>query len=125
MPKLMDLVRRRQAAASQTASGGVVPAAVQVLEAKRRQEAGAALIDVREPEEWRGGHAPHAVHMPTGQVLARLEEIPRHREVLLICRSGNRSGQVQQALLARGFTNVLNVHGGMLAWREAGLPVEP
>lgn len=93
-------------------------------EARRRQAAGGVLIDVREPSEWRNGHAPGAALIPLGELPTRLGEVPRDREVLLICRSGNRSGQAQRLLQARGYTRVVNVAGGMLAWERAGLPVE-
>jgi rhodanese-related sulfurtransferase len=53
-----------------------------------------------------------------------LAEIPRDREVLLICRSGNRSGTAQRQLLQLGYEQVFNVSGGMNAWSGAGLPIE-
>jgi rhodanese-related sulfurtransferase len=98
--------------------------AVDAREAERRQQAGALLIDVREPGEWASGHAPAATLIPLGQLGARLADIPREREVLLICRSGNRSGMAQQMLARQGYDKALNVTGGMLAWAQAGLPVE-
>jgi phage shock protein E len=103
-----------------------VPAApvVDVLEASRRQAAGALLIDVRQPEEWQHGHAPTARLIPLGSLANRLTEVPRDREVLLICRSGNRSGSAQRHLLQLGYQRVFNVSGGMNAWASAGLPVD-
>jgi rhodanese-related sulfurtransferase len=98
--------------------------AVDVREAQRRQTAGALLVDVRNPDEWQAGHAPQAALIPLGALPNRLAEVPRDREVLLICRSGNRSGQAQRVLLQQGFTRVLNVSGGMNAWTSAGLPVQ-
>jgi rhodanese-related sulfurtransferase len=105
--------------------GGPGTAAEQIApaEARRRQQAGALLVDVREPDEWRTGHAPDATLIPMGQVPARLAELPADREILLICRSGNRSGQVQRFLLARGYQRVANVAGGMGDWARAGLPL--
>ncbi len=97
---------------------------VDVVEARRRQGASAVLIDVREPDEWQAGHAPGARLIPLGTLSLRLDEVPRDREVLLICRSGNRSGVAQQMLLRQGYASVFNVAGGMLAWTRAGLPVE-
>lgn len=98
--------------------------AVDVYEASRRQAAGAFLVDVRQPEEWNAGHAPNATLIPLGALSARLADIPRDREVLLICRSGNRSGAAQRQLLQFGYEQVINVSGGMNAWAGAGLPVE-
>jgi rhodanese-related sulfurtransferase len=98
---------------------------IDVTETQRRLDSGAALlIDVREPEEWRDGHVPGAVHLPLGQLDARLSEIPREQDILLFCRSGNRSGRATAALRSIGFTRVTNVSGGILAWTEQGLPLE-
>jgi len=99
------------------------PTVVDVHEARRRQSAGALLVDVREPAEWNQGHAPNATHIPLGALGARLAEIPRDRDVLLICRSGNRSGNAQRQLQHLGYQQVFNVSGGMNAWTSAGLPV--
>jgi rhodanese-related sulfurtransferase len=100
------------------------PQAIDVTEASRRQAAGALLVDVREPSEWRQGHAPQAKLIPLGSLESRVSEIPREREVLLICRSGNRSGTAQRQLLQLGYEQVYNVSGGMNAWAGAGLPVQ-
>lgn len=93
---------------------------VTVLEASDR-EPGAVLIDVREDDEWAQGHAPDAVHVPMSRI--SLEDIPEGRPVYCICRSGNRSGRVAEALLHAG-VEARNVAGGMIAWEAAGLPVE-
>ena len=100
------------------------PRIIDVHEARRRQAAGALLIDVRQPEEWNAGHAPNATLIPLGSLSARLADIPRDREVLLICRSGNRSGTAQRQLLQLGYEQVFNVSGGMNAWAGAQLRVE-
>ena len=75
------------------------------------------LIDVREPHEWNAGHIESATHIPMSQVPQRLAEIPKDKEVVMICRSGGRSAHVQQHLLgAQGYTRVLNLTGGMQRW---------
>ena len=99
-------------------------AALDVAEAWRRQQAGSLLVDLHEPDEWRGGHAAGATLIPLGSLSARLAELPCDREILLICRSGNRSGQAQRWLRQQGYDGALNVAGGMAAWQQAGLPVE-
>lgn len=78
------------------------------------------LVDVREDEEWRSGHAPDALHVP----LSALGEaaLPTDRPVVAVCRSGNRSG-VAAAQLAQVGVDVANMAGGMQAWAAAGLPV--
>ena len=110
-------------APSAAAGAGTTPTVVDVREASRRQAAGALLIDVREPAEWNQGHAPQATLIPLGSVPNRLTDIPRDRDVLLICRSGNRSGSAQRQLQQLGYQRVFNVTGGMNAWTSAGLPV--
>ena len=95
---------------------------VDVHEARRRQAAGALLVDVGELDEWAAGHAEGAYHTPLGQLAARLGELPRQREILLICRSGRRSAQAAGVLLHAGHSPVTNVIGGMQAWARTGLP---
>ncbi|MFO7664094.1 MAG: rhodanese-like domain-containing protein [Chloroflexota bacterium] len=82
------------------------------------------LIDVREPYEYEAGHIPGITLIPMGDVASRLNEIPTDKEVIITCRSGNRSGQVADYLRAQGFTNVHNMEGGILAWEAAGFEVE-
>jgi rhodanese-related sulfurtransferase len=83
------------------------------------------LLDVREPDEWDAGHAPQAVHVPLHDVpvgwRAALAE-RGDRRVCVICRVGSRSAHATAYLLAQG-VDAVNVHGGMLAWQAAGLPV--
>jgi rhodanese-related sulfurtransferase len=84
---------------------------------------GAYLIDVREPDEWAAGHAPGAHHIPMMEVPARMAEVPADADVVVVCRSGHRSGQVVSYLLGNGWDNVRNLDGGMLAWVASGRPV--
>ena len=74
------------------------------------------LIDVREPYEWSAGHIGQAKHIPMAQVPQRLADIPKDREVVMICRSGARSARVQEYLLQNGYTRVKNMVGGMQRW---------
>lgn len=91
-------------------------------EARRLVEEGGFLLDVREVEEWDAGHAPQAAHLPMGEVADRIDEIPKDRVVVCMCRVGGRSGAVAVALVDAGF-EVRNAGGGMLAWEAEGLPV--
>ena len=93
---------------------------VTVHEANQRP-AGAPLLDVREDDEWNDGHAPDAVSVPMSRI--SIDDVPEGRPVYCICRSGNRSGKVAEALIAAG-VDAVNVEGGMLAWAEAGFAVE-
>ncbi len=67
--------------------------------------------------------APGAVLMPTSAFVARLDELPADRPLLVICHLGNRSAAVTGYLARLGRTDVANVAGGMDAWTRAGLPV--
>lgn len=87
-------------------------------------EPGAVLIDVREPHEWRAGHARGARHIPLAQLPASLDELPREAPVYLICATGNRSGKAAAFLQKNGFTRPMNVRGGTVAWQRAGLPID-
>ncbi len=81
------------------------------------------MVDVREPDEWAAGHAPGAVHIPMGDVPARLDELPVTDDSLaVVCRSGGRSGRAVQWLLQQGF-DVVNVEGGMQSWLRQGKPL--
>jgi rhodanese-related sulfurtransferase len=91
-------------------------------EARRLQQQGAILLDVRDDAEWRAGHAPGARHIPLGRLTARMKDLPPRRTVITVCRSGHRSARAA-ALLAREGRDVVNLTGGMYAWARAGLPV--
>jgi rhodanese-related sulfurtransferase len=95
---------------------------ITVEELKQRIEAGEQLsiVDVREPNE----HAEFNIGgtlLPVGQIMAMqtdaIDDL-KDKEVIFYCRSGNRSGQACMVAETMGFTNVVNVTGGMLAWRE-------
>ena len=83
---------------------------------------GGWLLDVREPYEWSAGHAPAARHIPMSQLGSRSAEIPQDEVVYVICRSGNRSAYVTDALNRAGWRAV-NVAGGMQDWAAAGRPM--
>jgi len=86
------------------------------------RDAGLTLVDVREPAEFAGGHAPRAVNIPLGTLADRLDELKSRGDVAFICQSGGRSGRATAAAKRAGLA-ARNVEGGMLAWQRAGLPV--
>ncbi|MGI5452789.1 rhodanese-like domain-containing protein [Streptomyces sp. CA-249302] len=101
------------------------PDRITVTEAHGLLRDGAAvLIDVREADEYRAGHAPGALNLP----LSRLADpdtdtaLPGGPRLVLVCRSGNRSRQAAELLAAQGIAAV-DVVGGMRDWAVAGLPV--
>jgi rhodanese-related sulfurtransferase len=77
-------------------------------------------LDVREPDEWEAFHIPGATLIPLGQLAARADELPSGREIIVVCRSGNRSAEGRDILLAAGFEQVTSLAGGMLDWQAAG-----
>ncbi|RYV51635.1 rhodanese-like domain-containing protein [Pengzhenrongella frigida] len=83
---------------------------------------GTTLVDVRERSEWDEGHAPGAVHVPLGDLTARVGELPVGGRLLLVCHSGTRSARATAWLNGAGY-DAANLDGGMVAWARAGLPV--
>ena len=82
------------------------------------------MLDVRGPDEWEDFHMPRATLIPLGELPGRLSEIPTDRDIVVVCRSGNRSQEGRDILLEAGFTNVSSMAGGMNKWRSQGLPTE-
>jgi len=95
-------------------------------EAQARHAAGATLIDVREQVEWDAGHIPGALFIPLGQLDQEIAAaVPdKGAEIIMQCRSGARSGRGTDLLQQLGYTNVVNMAGGILQWQADGLPVE-
>ena len=81
------------------------------------------VVDVREPDEFAGGHVPGAVNIPLQSVPENLDSFDPDKPVYLICQAGMRSERAASYLDARGFDTV-NVLGGTGAWASAGLPLE-
>jgi len=85
--------------------------------------ADAVLLDVREDDEWVAGHAPGALHVPMMAVPMRADEIPTDRDVVVVCRMGQRSAQVVRYLQQQGWDRIANLDGGMADWEAAGRPM--
>jgi phage shock protein E len=80
----------------------------QTADLKSIIEAGAFLVDVREPGEFAGGTAKGAVNIPLGSVASQLAKFKGKENIIVFCRSGNRSGQAKTILEQNGFKNVVN-----------------
>lgn len=80
----------------------------QTADLKTIIEQGAFLVDVREPGEFAGGTAKGAVNIPLGTVASQLEKFKGKENIIVFCRSGNRSGQAKIILEQNGFKNVVN-----------------
>ncbi|MDO9193062.1 MAG: rhodanese-like domain-containing protein [Undibacterium sp.] len=98
---------------------------VDVKQALVMHDAGALLLDVREVSEYAESHVAGSTLIPLGQLKQRLREIgaDKSKPVALICRSGRRSAEALKLLEQAGFSAAVNVAGGMIAWKKAGLPV--
>jgi adenylyltransferase/sulfurtransferase len=97
---------------------------VDAEEARRLVEAGAQLIDVREPWEWAISHIPGAVLIPMAEVGSRRSEIDPARPVVVHCAVGARSAQVVQSLRRAGYSKAVNLAGGIVDWENRQLPTE-
>ena len=83
------------------------------------------MLDVREPDEYAAGHIPGITLIPMGEIIDRLNEIPTDQEVIVTCRTGNRSAQIADYLNANGeHGEVANLEGGIIQWAAEGLPYE-
>jgi rhodanese-related sulfurtransferase len=84
------------------------------------------LIDVRQPAEFTGelGHAPGAKLIVLDTLPEHIDEIPRDKTVVFICRSGGRSARATAFARDNGVTNCYNMKGGMIAWNQMGLETE-
>lgn len=95
-------------------------AGITITEADQRRSQ-AQVLDVREDFEVAEGMIPGAIHIPMGELQTRLSELDATVPVIAVCRSGNRSARVADALNAAGFT-ADTMDGGMIEWIRAGLP---
>lgn len=85
------------------------------------------ILDVREPDEYVGplGHIAGSVLIPLGDLPERWQELSADKPIVAVCRSGVRSVHAMRFLGGQGFTRMANLPGGMIRWRQEGLPTEP
>ena len=103
-----------------SATADNLPREVSVSEAATLRDDGAFILDVREPDEWNESHIPGATLIPLGELASRVDEVPQDQEVVVVCRSGNRSQQGRDILLAAGLKQVTSMAGGINQWKAAG-----
>lgn len=86
----------------------------------------AHVLDVREEGEYKLGHILNSTLIPLGKLNERIGELEKYKEqpIVVVCRSGNRSGTACAMLGKRGFTQAYNLAGGVTAWQKANLPLE-
>lgn len=104
---------------SQSATAGL-PAEVNVTTAAELRDGGAYILDVREPSEWQENHIPGATLIPLAELANRVNEVPKDQQVVVVCRSGNRSQQGRDILRQAGFEQVTSMAGGMNQWMSSG-----
>ena len=80
------------------------------------------LLDVREYQEWMAGHVERAVHIAMGEIVHRVDELPKTGRIICMCRSGNRSGRVTAWLVEQGY-DAVNMAGGAQQWASFGHPL--
>ncbi|MCL4504951.1 MAG: rhodanese-like domain-containing protein [Chloroflexi bacterium] len=95
----------------------------QELSARLNQPPTPFLLDVREPHEFADGHIAGAVLIPLGSLQQSTAKLPRDREIVCVCRSGNRSSAATRHLASAGYT-ATNLRGGMIGWMRSGLPIQ-
>jgi rhodanese-related sulfurtransferase len=92
--------------------------------AELRESGAVQLVDVREPYEWEAGRLAGARHIELERVASEAETIDRERPVVFYCRVGSRSGMAANAFRRAGY-DAYSMDGGLVAWAECGLPLEP
>jgi rhodanese-related sulfurtransferase len=107
---------------SDTTATASLPKEISVAQAKDMYDSGAYVLDVRQPEEWNQVHIPGTTLIPLGELQNRLDEVPKGKDVVVVCRSGNRSQQGRDILLNAGFDQVTSMAGGVNQWSAAGYP---
>lgn len=95
------------------------------LDAVRLLNQGALLLDVRSKAEFDAGHVIDARHVPQEELAGSVEALKKYRDKVVIacCESGMRSSSAVRVLMAQGFTKVVNLRGGIAAWRTENLPL--
>jgi len=114
------LLLTRGERASAVSDSITLPAEITVAQAAVKREAGAFILDVRTPEEWEDFHVPGSTLISLDELENRSSEVPRDLEVVVVCRSGNRSQVGRDILLEAGFAQVTSMAGGLKQWRASG-----
>jgi len=98
------------------------PDEISVDQAFDKYESGTFLLDVRTQEEWEEFHIPKTTLIPVDELESRLSEVPPGQEIVVVCRSGNRSQVGRDILHKAGFDSVSSMAGGLKQWKASGYP---
>ncbi len=101
-----------------------LPSEISVQQAYEKYQAGTYVLDVRTQAEWNEYHIPGTHLITLDELENNLNALPKGEEIVVVCRSGNRSAVAAQILRENGF-DAASMEGGLKAWRAAGYPVEP
>jgi rhodanese-related sulfurtransferase len=101
-----------------------LPSEVQVTQAHDMYQKGALFVDVRTQQEWDQGHISGSILIPLDVLQSRMNELPRDKDIVVVCMSGARSKEGTTLLRQAGFTRVTCMTGGIQAWVAAGYPIE-
>jgi rhodanese-related sulfurtransferase len=100
------------------------PQEISVAEAAAKREAGALILDVRSEAEWKAAHIPDSALISLPYLADWSREVPRRREVILVCADAEQCAQAFAILRAAGVPALSQMTGGIEAWKAAGYPVE-
>lgn len=103
-----------------SAAVDALPQEISVAQAAAKRQAGAFILDVRQPEEWTDAHIPGSTLIPLGELENRMNELPQNQEIVVVCRSGNRSALGRDILKQAGFNQVTSMAGGLNEWKAVG-----
>lgn len=89
------------------------------LQDKLQQQSNSStvFIDVREDNEFTEGHIEGFANLPLSSLSNSMSQIPKDKEIVIICRSGNRSMQAAKLLQEQGYSSIVNIEGGILKWQ--------
>jgi len=97
---------------------------INISQAYEKYQQDVFFLDVRTQAEWDSYHIPNTTLIPLDQLSARVSEVPQDREIVVVCRTGNRSQQGRNILVQAGYDQATSMSGGVNAWQSAGYPVE-
>lgn len=114
---IVSYVLQTQPTTSAIGYGDITVAEAQAL---IDSDAAIVIIDVRTPEEYANGHIEGAILIPVSAIADRLDELSTEDDLLIYCRTGNRSTQAVNILYAQGYLRLFHMVGGITAWMQAG-----
>jgi rhodanese-related sulfurtransferase len=97
---------------------------INVDEAYQLYQEGTAFLDVRTQEEWQEAHIPGATLLPLDQLESQVGSLPKDQDIVIYCRTGNRSNQAARILMEAGFDRIQDMGGGIESWISAGYEVD-